>query len=63
MTNIGINDGFSAELSFTLQGECLAIERGTVDVKNENSDAYTHLMDRLLTEVAVIFEFRTLVRI
>ncbi|XP_046452601.1 uncharacterized protein LOC124200420 isoform X2 [Daphnia pulex] len=52
MKNIGINDGFSEGLAFTLQGECLPIERGTFDVGQENREAYTNWMDRLLTEAS-----------
>jgi hypothetical protein len=33
-------------------GECLPIERGTFDVGQENREAYTNWMDRLLTEAS-----------
>ncbi|XP_057375619.1 uncharacterized protein LOC130696553 [Daphnia carinata] len=52
MKNIGINDGYSEGLSFTLQGECLPIERGTFDVDKENVESNTNWMDRLVKEIA-----------
>ncbi|KAI9554664.1 hypothetical protein GHT06_019937 [Daphnia sinensis] len=52
MKNIGINDGYSEGLSFTLQGECLPIERGTFDVDKENVESNANWMDRLVKEIA-----------
>ncbi|KAK4004143.1 hypothetical protein OUZ56_005888 [Daphnia magna] len=52
MKNIGINDGYSEGLSFTLQGECLPIERGSFDVDKENVESNANWMDRLIKEMA-----------